>query len=212
MTGIRPMVASDIPYLYEICLKTAAAGKDASGFYSDPYLVGQYYAAPYAFYAPSLCFVVELVPTDSVAFGRPSGYVVCAADTTDFHRWMEAKWLPILRQRYSLPYPEEKIRSTLEAQLIATINQDLFEKPLPEIADYPAHLHIDLLPEAQGAGWGRRLIETLLAALRAQNVAGVHLGVDATNTGAIAFYRKMGFTVLREAEWGLVFGQRLCQV
>ena len=31
---------------------------------------------------------------------------------------------------------------------------------------YPAHLHINLLPDAQSGGWGRRLIETELDALR----------------------------------------------
>ncbi len=28
---------------------------------------------------------------------------------------------------------------------------------IPELADYPAHLHIRLLPEFQGQGWGRQL-------------------------------------------------------
>ena len=32
--------------------------------------------------------------------------------------------------------------------------------------EYPAHLHIDLLPETQGQGLGRRLIETLVDALQ----------------------------------------------
>ena len=32
-----------------------------------------------------------------------------------------------------------------------------------EVADYPAHLHIDLLPELQGQGFGRALIRRLLA-------------------------------------------------
>ena len=32
----------------------------------------------------------------------------------------------------------------------------------PYSQGYPAHLHIDLLPELQGQGWGRRLIDTLV--------------------------------------------------
>jgi ribosomal protein S18 acetylase RimI-like enzyme len=202
MTDIRTAVASDIPYLYEICLKTADSGKDASALYFDHYLVGQYYAAPYLFYDCPLCFVVE-------QDGIPRGYIVCAADTTDFNKWMEAEWLPVLRQRYRLPYPEDKTRSPLEAHLVAAIHNDLSEAMPPELADYPAHLHIDLLPSIQGAGWGRKLIETLVAALRERNIPGVHLGVSSTNTGAIAFYRKVGFTVLREDTWGFVLGRRL---
>ena len=42
----------------------------------------------------------------------------------------------------------------------------------PYAAEYPAHLHIDLLPELQGQGWGRRLIDTLVAALRERGVRG----------------------------------------
>ena len=54
---IRNVEFSDIPYLYEICLKTGASGKDAAGLFYDPYLLGQYYAAPYAFFEKELCFV-----------------------------------------------------------------------------------------------------------------------------------------------------------
>ena len=64
---------------------------------------------------------------------------------------------------------------------------------IAELADYPAHLHIDLLPELQGLGFGRRLIDTLRAALAARGVAAVHLGMDAANTGARAFYARLGF-------------------
>ena len=64
---------------------------------------------------------------------------------------------------------------------------------IAELAEYPAHLHIDLLPELQGQGFGRRLIDTLRAALAARGVPAVHLGMDAANTGARAFYDRLGF-------------------
>ncbi|MDR2797203.1 MAG: hypothetical protein LBB80_02570 [Treponema sp.] len=56
---VRPACGSDLPYLYEICLKTGDAGNDASGLFYDPLLLGQYYGAPYFFYDPSLCFVAK---------------------------------------------------------------------------------------------------------------------------------------------------------
>ena len=58
---------------------------------------------------------------------------------------------------------------------------------------YPSHLHIDLLPRAQGRGYGRRMIEQVLNALRRRQSPGVHLGVSERNTRAIAFYRRLGF-------------------
>jgi ribosomal protein S18 acetylase RimI-like enzyme len=64
--------------------------------------------------------------------------------------------------------------------------------------DYPAHLHINLLPRAQGHGAGRRLIHRLLASLAEAGAGGVHWGVDPANTAAMGFYRKLGFAEVRE--------------
>ena len=77
-------------------------------------------------------------------------------------------------------------------------------EPFP--ADAPAHLHIDLLPRLQRAGWGRRLIGALADELAARGVPGVHLDVDATNLDAIAFYRRLGFVVTEtfEADYRMV--------
>ena len=63
----------------------------------------------------------------------------------------------------------------------------------PEAADYPAHLHIDLLPEYQGRGFGRILLTTLFAALDKAGAARVHLVMGTANTAARAFYDRMGF-------------------
>ncbi len=76
------------------------------------------------------------------------------------------------------------------------------------LGDYPSHLHVDLLPSAQGGGNGRRLMEVLFDALRAAGSPGVHLGVAEDNASAIGFYEHLGFTRLDVAE-GLVLGLRL---
>jgi ribosomal protein S18 acetylase RimI-like enzyme len=62
------------------------------------------------------------------------------------------------------------------------------------LGDYPAHVHINLLPRLQGQGWGRRLVEAIVLHLRAGDVPGVHLGVGANNERAIGFYTRLGFT------------------
>ena len=80
------------------------------------------------------------------------------------------------------------------------------------LAEYPAHLHIDLLPRLQGRGVGRRLVDTLLDALRRRGVPGVHLGVDAANTRAIGFYEHVGFAPIgpdHDGSDGWLFGLRL---
>jgi ribosomal protein S18 acetylase RimI-like enzyme len=58
---------------------------------------------------------------------------------------------------------------------------------------WPAHLHINLLPEARGLGAGGALMRAWLAHLRAAGVPGCHLGTFAENTNAIAFFERMGF-------------------
>ena len=202
---IRRAVLSDIPYLYEICLKTGDEGKDASALFFNPYLIGQYYAAPYLLFPDGICFVAEYQY-------RPQGYILAVSDTVAFRKWMEEQWLPPLRKRYPKPFPPALIRSEKERQIIELLHNCQFpiEKDArPWLAEYPAHLHIDLLPSLQGKGTGRALMDALFSELERQGVPGLHLGVSASNIGAAAFYRKMGFSILKEHEWGFTMG-KLC--
>jgi ribosomal protein S18 acetylase RimI-like enzyme len=70
----------------------------------------------------------------------------------------------------------------------------------PGLRQYPAHLHIDLLPAVQRAGHGRRLMETFFAAAAWAGAAGVHVCVVAENVPAIGFYRHLGFEPAKPAE------------
>lgn len=78
-----------------------------------------------------------------------------------------------------------------------------------ELIDYPAHLHIDILPIGQGKGWVGRMMRTLLAQLQTVNVKAVHLGVARNNTRAIGFYEHIGFHRVDESATGIVFGMYL---
>jgi len=201
---IRRAVLSDLPYLYEICLKTGDESKDATSLFSDPYTIGHYYSAPYLIYPNGICFVAEYKY-------RPQGYIIAVPDTIAFGQWMEEEWLPPLRKRYPEPFPLSL--SENENRIIAhfhkchypvdTVNQ-------PWLADYPAHLHIDLLPCIQQKGIGRYLMNELFAELARLKVHGLHLGVGSSNTGAVSFYKRTGFSVLEEQKWGFTMG-RLCE-
>lgn len=74
------------------------------------------------------------------------------------------------------------------------------------LEDYPAHLHIDILPEYQGHGGGKKLIAALLAKLQADKVRGIHLMKSGENKGAEVFYCRMGFerypVIMDEGESG----------
>lgn len=75
---------------------------------------------------------------------------------------------------------------------------------------YPAHLHIDIEEPYTGSGNGRRLMEALLARLRADGVRGVVFGVAASSTRAVGFYQHMGFELLSPFGEGDEGGYTFC--
>lgn len=186
MSQLRPYRTGDHDAVYDICVRTGAAGGDATQLLRDPALLGHVYAGPYLALAPELAFVVE--DDDGVA-----GYILGAADTTEFEDRLEREWWPELR----LSYPAYRTDgdAVLDDLLIALMHSPARTRA-DLVATYPSHLHIDLLPRLQGQGWGRRLIDTLVYRLRAAGSRGLHLGVATANTRAQAFYCVVGFTEL----------------
>lgn len=195
---IRPYRPGDLAALYEICLRTGNAGDDASALVEDGRLFGELYAAPYAVLEPQHVFVID----DGA--GRVEGYVVGALDTADFEARCEEEWWPPLRIRH----PLDRAGTRLDDLLIALIHHRIPHDPTV-LATHPSHLHIDLLPSAQGAGWGRRLMTTLFDALARAGSPGVHWGVSTRNERALGFYRHLGFDELRPAGAAHTFGTRL---
>ena len=57
---------------------------------------------------------------------------------------------------------------------------------------WPAHLHINLAPEARGRGAGAGLMRAWLDRLRGLGVSGCHLGTLHENRNAIGFFERMG--------------------
>ena len=184
---IRPYRRDDRDAVFEICLRTAAGGGDATGVYSDDALMPEVFALPYVEYDPGLAFVVD------DGYGRALGYIIGVADTRAFVDWWGREWGPAFRTRH--PHagpPTGRNPDYTEEQLLAA-GADPTRMLIPDVDAYPAHLHIDLLPDLQGQGFGRRLIDTLRAALAGRGVAALHLGMDPANTAARAFYDRLGF-------------------
>jgi ribosomal protein S18 acetylase RimI-like enzyme len=193
---IRPARLHDLPGAYRVGLLQGDAGRDASELYRDPDLLSHIYVGPYI--ARQQGTQLVLVDEEGVA-----GYLLSADDTLEFEAWADAEWWPPLRERYPL-----RDEDTPDARLIRLLHEP--ERTPHELAgEYPAHLHIDLMERARGQGWGRVLIERLLADLRERGIAGVHLGVDDTNANAIGFYRHLGFREVGTEPGGLFMGRRL---
>lgn len=173
--GYRP---TDLDAVYDICVRTADAGGDARGQNSSDRLVGDVFAAPYVVLEPEVARILD------DGHGNAVGYIVGTTDTAAFVKRYRTEWLPATAGRYG---DDPRDRTWL----------DLHHNPermlVPELAGYPAHLHIDLLPEWQGRGHGRGLMWSFLAGLHAAGAPRVHLGMAPANTAARAFYDRLGF-------------------
>jgi ribosomal protein S18 acetylase RimI-like enzyme len=189
---IRPYRAEDRPALDDICIRTAHVGDDSRPHYADPGIFPATFAAPYVHLEPDLAFVLD------DGQGQAVGYILGAADTPRFAEAFRTTWLPLVADRY--PEPPGPPRTPDE--VIAGLLHHPERMVLPELAAHPAHLHIDLLPEWQGRGYGRRLMRTLLQALQDGGVPGVHLAMATANTRARAFYDRLGFEEIDVPEPG----------
>lgn len=194
---IRAYRETDLERLYEICLRTGDAGRDASGLVHDGRLFGHIWAAPYGLHEPEHAFVL----TDDVDVAQ--GYVLGALDSRLFEATLEAHYWPALRAQYPAGSGDG-----LDALLVTLIHHP--PTAHEKIVDaYPSHLHVDLLPNVQGKGEGRRMIEVLLDALRADGSRGVHFGVSAKNERALGFYAHLRFEVLHADALNSTLGMRL---
>jgi ribosomal protein S18 acetylase RimI-like enzyme len=197
---IRLYQPRDLEALYEICLKTGDSGKDATGLYKDPSLLGKLYAAPYAVLERELCFVLE----DDIGV---CGYILGALDSDFFYRRFVNEWLPTVLPDYEEPQAKWDELSPDE-KLIKQLYE--FDAEADEaLKDYPSHLHIDLLPRAQQQGQGKKLMQTFLGCLKSKGSSGVHLGLGINNDNAYAFYKRMGFIELERDEGAIFMAMKL---
>jgi len=135
---------------------------------------------------PEHCFVV--VDENDV----PKGYVLCAVDFE--------KWKKVFTEEY-MNVSQIPVVKGMGAGSIAALE--------PFAKEYPAHLHIDLLPELQRQGFGVKLMDALVDMLRKIGVSGVMLNVAADNEKGMNFYKKYGFALLAEGQQEVVFGLKI---
>ncbi len=195
---IRAYRPTDLDRLYEICVRTGASGQDAYDLVTDKNLFGHVFAAQYGLLEPEHAFVIE--HDDGVA----GGYVLGALDTEDFQKKCDAEYWPALQAQYEKDTGETDV----DRMLIGIIHHPS-RMPSAITDDYPSHLHIDLLSPFQGGGYGRKLMEACMQALKADGSPGLHLGVSAQNERALGFYAHLGFQELHANPMVHVLGIRL---
>lgn len=155
------------------------------------FLTGQFYHNTFCNYyiehEPDNCFVID----DD---GRAVGYIICAENFDRFEKIFNTEYLP-----RSDDYGEGRY----EWASTAYIQQKRFKN------EYPAHFHIDILPEYQRMGMGGKLVETLCEHLTQKGVRGVCLTCGPRNERAMNFYKKYDFTLLSLDHDDACFGKKL---
>jgi len=184
---LRPATPADFPAFRRICLQTGDAGKDATALHDDPDLIGDFFAVPYAVLEPEHAFAVE-------DLSGVVGYVLGALDSRAFYDRLEMEWLAPLRRRISDPGGEETAWRGSD-WVRRLVHQPYLAVP-PVLASYPSHGHIDLLPQAQGKGIGRRGFIHLMRLLGSAGSPGMHVQVHPKNLRAQRFYTALEFNRL----------------
>ena len=175
MASVRKAQLSDMERIRYVCRMTA--GEEAQQDEAVGEIISKMYSTYYVRECADTCFV--LADDEDIAVG----YILCEPDYK--------RYSCIFREK---DVPEIKRLSKKDGLLsmFLPIPYSIFGKK------YPAHLHIDILPEYQNKGYGSILIKALLKELQSRDIKGVMLIAGADNTGAIRFYERHSFkTVIK---------------
>ncbi|KAH7350306.1 acyl-CoA N-acyltransferase [Pyrenochaeta sp. MPI-SDFR-AT-0127] len=162
----------------------------------------------YVSLAPSTCMVLD------DGSGRVIGYCIGTAETRCFAQ----EWRNTFAKSIDatlVPRPETKSHDpAMEQDLVRNFRHALYNGecsmllPWPEALEkYPAHMHIDILPEYQRKGYGTVLISAFFEAVKGLGAGGVHLDMVRTNSAGRAFYTRIGFRVCEQVLDGGVSGE-----
>jgi ribosomal protein S18 acetylase RimI-like enzyme len=182
---IRLAQPGDRAAAYYVCLKTGDHGRDGEPFYrDDPDALGRIFVGPYLAYEPELSLVLQ--DDQGVC-----GYCLAALDSRSFYARYDREWRPKLCEQF--PPPAGDPATWTRADTVHSwYHQPDYFFPEP-YAEYPSHMHIDLLERARGQGIGRRMMEQLMDELCERGSQGAHLAVSVINTPALGFYQRLGF-------------------
>jgi len=195
---IRPVASEDITAISRICLLTADAGRSAETLHRHPELPGLVWALPYVLLPPmtartwGFVLVDTSAPDNDHTTSAVKGYILGASDSRAHEAATEAEWWPPLRIRFPLEGAGDE-RTEADEKCISIIHRAPDPAHKACLAVSPAHMHINLLPEVQRRGWGKKLIGKAVDHLRGEGIGSVWLGLDKRNTSARKFYEKVGF-------------------
>jgi len=128
------------------------------------------------------------------------GYCIGSVDTTTFAKRWRDTFTPTIDSKL-VPGPGVRCDDSLMERdeikgfrhAVHNANCSMLQAWPQTLEQYPAHLHIDILPEYHRKGHGTVLMNAFLDAVMGQGAAGVHLDMVQHNVTGRAFYDRVGF-------------------
>ncbi|KAH7375493.1 acetyltransferase [Plectosphaerella cucumerina] len=210
MAFIRPYQPSDFEAAAHICRATLPGSLSPS---RAAYLLAPYiWTHPYTTISPATCHVLE----DGT--GRAVGYCIGCPDVlaleASYQRYVTEVLVPaegVNPPRQSAtaePWTVDdgKGGQTVNEQALLQLAYDVRRAVLDgkEVlwGTHRATMHIDLLEEWQGKGWGKQLIGKFVESVKEKGgyEQGIHIGIAGDNGKVVPFYEKCGFKLVPGGE------------
>lgn len=188
---IRSFKKSDMQEILRICYRTGYMGESLvnRGRFDDIKLFGYLFCLYYPYYESENVFLA--VDQDNMAVGYIMGTANSKRQEENFKRKMI--WKITIR---SFLYTSWKYTESFKALVFFIKNLNLKSQPKNLYNEYPAHLHMNVLPEYQHMGIGSKLINAFEKHIKEIGVKGIHLRTSNFNIKALPFYEKKGYIII----------------
>ncbi|HLG92802.1 MAG TPA: GNAT family N-acetyltransferase [Acidimicrobiales bacterium] len=185
--SLRPYLPEDRDQVRRICFLTGYMGEPVDWLWRDEQSFADLFSGYWTDEEPESALVLEME-------GRVCGYLLGCADTARVPSPARLLARHALGRLLVLRPGTAGVlwRSALDLALDALAGRGGPPRPFTD-RRWPAHLHIDLLPEARGMGAGRAMVAAWLDQLRSRSCPGCHVETLAENAPAVSFFASCGF-------------------
>jgi GNAT superfamily N-acetyltransferase len=185
---IRAYRSGDRQAIRDLCVATAWMGQPAPERIANAWIWAEYWTRYFTDADSRHTWVVARAEDGGVV-----GYLTGTADARRVERYVP--WLlpgMILRTITRRLLRRHQTRTAILGMARSALRGEL-DVPHWVRRDFPATLHIDLLPETRGLGLGRKLFNLYLRGMQAARVRGIHAQTLSINTPISRFNEAMGF-------------------
>lgn len=201
---IRHFQPADRAAVYQIASETAFFGDPVEAFMDDRRLFCDAFVGYYTTYKTEYCWVAD---KQSEVVGYLLGSTQTVIQSDHWLQYMVSRVIvPAITRQYQIGkrtvnYGWNMIKGYFSS-----------EEPPVDLAEYPAHLHINIMKDSRGFGIGGQLLEAYFNQLCDRGIYGVYLHTTSQNEAACRLYEKLGFQILssrRSSFWSEWFGHSI---